>query len=109
MAITPLIIYDEDAIARLVWLKRNHATACLCLFDRRSLSFSDLKVKHEDGATAYEPVPIICKCHCSRERISEVLNNFSAEEIADTVKDGQITVNCEFCSRSYVFDPAEFS
>ena len=67
------------------------------------------RLYHEDGATAYEPVPIICKCHCSRERISEVLNNFSAEEIADTVKDGQITVNCEFCSRSYVFDPAEFS
>ncbi|MEM8687364.1 MAG: Hsp33 family molecular chaperone [Pseudomonadota bacterium] len=67
------------------------------------------RLYHEDGATAYEPVPIVCKCHCSRERIADVLRNFSADEIADTVEDGQITVSCEFCSRSYVFDPAEFT
>ena len=67
------------------------------------------RLYHEDGATAYEPVPIICKCHCSRERISEVLRNFDAEELAATVQDGKITVNCEFCSRAYVFEPSEFA
>lgn len=66
------------------------------------------RLYHEDGATAYEPIPISCECHCSRERITNVLRNFSAEELADTVKDGQITVSCEFCSSSYVFDPADF-
>lgn len=67
------------------------------------------RLYHEDGATAYEPIPITCQCHCSRERISEVLRNFKPDELADTIKDGEITVSCEFCSTSYVFDPAEFT
>ncbi|MCP5080123.1 MAG: Hsp33 family molecular chaperone [Alphaproteobacteria bacterium] len=67
------------------------------------------RLYHEDGATAYEPIPITCQCHCSRERISEVLRNFEPNELADTIKDGEITVSCEFCSTSYVFDPAEFA
>ncbi len=37
-----------------------------------------------------------------------MLAGFSAEEIADSVEDGAITVRCEFCGRSYGFDPAEF-
>ena len=67
------------------------------------------RLYHEDGATAYEPVPISCECHCSRERISEVLKNFGPEELAETIKDGKITVNCEFCSTAYIFDPADFT
>ncbi len=66
------------------------------------------RLYHEDGATAYEPIPIECKCHCSRERIEGVLRNFTPDELADTIKDGKITVQCEFCSRSYEFDPAGF-
>lgn len=67
------------------------------------------RLYHEDGATAYTPIEITCKCHCSRERISEVLRNFDPDELAETIQDGKIIVNCEFCSRSYEFDPAEFA
>lgn len=63
---------------------------------------------HERGARVYPPVPVLDKCSCSRERLSEVLSGFSAEEIAESVEDGAITVQCEFCSTSYRFDPAEF-
>ncbi len=67
------------------------------------------RLYHEDGATAYEPLEISCACHCSRERIAEVLRNFEPDELAETIKDGEITVDCEFCSTSYVFDPSEFT
>lgn len=64
---------------------------------------------HERGARVYPPVPVLDKCSCSRERLGEVLSGFSAEEIAESVEDGAITVQCEFCSTAYRFDPAEFT
>ncbi|MEQ8481832.1 MAG: Hsp33 family molecular chaperone [Hoeflea sp.] len=63
---------------------------------------------HERGARVYTPVQVFDRCSCSRERLGEVLNGFTAEEIADSVEDGVITVQCEFCSTAYRFDPVEF-
>lgn len=62
---------------------------------------------HERGAIAYQPVPVFDKCSCSRERLGEVLNGFSDEELEHSIEDGAITVQCEFCSTAYRFDPAE--
>jgi molecular chaperone Hsp33 len=63
---------------------------------------------HERGAKVYPPVPVFDRCSCSRERLGEVLSGFTAEEIAESVEDGAIVVQCEFCSTSYRFDPGEF-
>lgn len=63
---------------------------------------------HERGARVYPPVPVFDRCSCSRERLGEVLRGFSAEELTDSVEDGAITVQCEFCSTAYKFDPDEF-
>lgn len=62
---------------------------------------------HESGAKIYQPVPVFDKCSCSRERLGEVLSGFSDEEIENSVEDGAITVQCEFCSTAYRFDPSE--
>ncbi|NDV87183.1 hypothetical protein GTW51_10765 [Aurantimonas aggregata] len=37
------------------------------------------------------------ECSCSRERLKEVLSNFSATGIAESIEDGRIAVTCEFC------------
>jgi molecular chaperone Hsp33 len=63
---------------------------------------------HEHGAVVYDGVPVADDCSCSRERIRSVLQGFSAEEITDSIEDGQIRVTCEFCSTEYRFDPKEF-
>ncbi|MBC7283808.1 MAG: Hsp33 family molecular chaperone [Hoeflea sp.] len=63
---------------------------------------------HERGAKIYPPVPVLDKCSCSRERLGDVLSGFSTEELRDSVEDGEITVQCEFCSTAYRFDPSEF-
>ena len=33
---------------------------------------------------------------------------FTAEEIEDSIEAGTIRVDCQFCSKRYAFDPAEF-
>ncbi|PZO79130.1 MAG: Hsp33 family molecular chaperone [Mesorhizobium amorphae] len=63
---------------------------------------------HEHGARVFEGVHVLDECTCSRDRIRGVLGGFTAEEIRDSTEDGKIRVNCEFCSKEYVFDPAEF-
>lgn len=63
---------------------------------------------HERGVRVYEGQQIADRCSCSREKLTEVLSAFSPEQRADSIEDGVITTTCEFCSTSYVFDPAEF-
>jgi len=64
---------------------------------------------HERGVRVFAPVPIADDCSCSRERISGMLSRFTAQEIAESIEDGEIIVTCEFCGTRYEFDPAEFS
>lgn len=64
---------------------------------------------HEHGVRVFEGVRIADQCSCSRDKISGILAGFSAEEIADSTEDGSIRVECEFCSKSYEFDPIEFA
>ena len=62
---------------------------------------------HENGPRVYDAMPIVDRCNCSREKISEMLERFKAEEVDDMIVDGKIEVKCEFCSATYAFDPAE--
>ncbi|SBW15332.1 Hsp33-like chaperonin [Brucella sp. 10RB9215] len=57
----------------------------------------------------FDSIAVIDECSCSREKIAGVLSGFTAEEIEDSVEDGKISVTCEFCSKLYQFDPAEFT
>jgi molecular chaperone Hsp33 len=67
------------------------------------------RLYHEDGVTVYPATPLERHCTCSRERIGEVLKRFSAEDRADMLENGVITVTCEFCSTVYRFTPEEAS
>ncbi|MGN6551617.1 MAG: Hsp33 family molecular chaperone [Pararhizobium sp.] len=62
---------------------------------------------HERGVRVFDPVPVLDKCSCSRDKIKAVLDNFTAEEIEESIEDGQIAVTCEFCSTEYAFTPDE--
>ncbi|ODT15571.1 MAG: Hsp33 family molecular chaperone [Kaistia sp. SCN 65-12] len=63
---------------------------------------------HERGVRVFEPSPVHDKCSCSRDRIEGVLRGFSAEEITDSIEDGEISVTCEFCGAKYSFEPQDF-
>lgn len=64
---------------------------------------------HEHGVRVFDGVAIADRCSCSQQKVRGILGGFSAEEIGDSVEDGRIRVDCEFCSKSYEFDPAEFA
>ncbi len=63
---------------------------------------------HERGVRVFEGTSVEDSCSCSRDRIAEIISGFSEGEIDDCIEDGQILVNCEFCSSAYKFDPALF-
>lgn len=63
---------------------------------------------HEHGVRVFQPTSIVDDCSCSREKVENVLKNFSAEELDSSIENGEITVKCEFCSTVYRFNPKEF-
>lgn len=63
---------------------------------------------HERGARVFDAQPLTDRCRCSRDRLKDLLGQFSAEEITDmTLEDGRITVTCEFCSTTYIYERSE--
>ena len=65
------------------------------------------RLYHEDGVRAFTPIDIERHCTCSRVRVSDMLSQFDANDLADMVKDGKIEVTCEFCNALYCFEPED--
>ena len=62
---------------------------------------------HERGVRVFDSTPVRAECSCSRPNVAAMLRNFSQGDRDHMVENGVITVTCEFCSTSHVFDPAE--
>ena len=63
---------------------------------------------HEHDPRVFDPMPVREHCSCSREKVSGMLNGLSQREREESIEDGEIKVTCQFCSRSYSFNPSEF-
>ena len=63
---------------------------------------------HEDGVRVFPAVDLVYRCRCSRARLEAVIARFSPDERQAMIKDGEIRATCEFCGKTYQFDPAEF-
>jgi molecular chaperone Hsp33 len=62
---------------------------------------------HERGVRVFRAAPVRAQCSCSRTNVENMLGSFSQEDRDDMVENGKITVTCEFCSSTYVFEPGE--
>jgi len=62
---------------------------------------------HERGVRVFRSADLHAQCSCSRESVEAMLRSFPQNDRDDMVENGVIKVTCEFCSASYVFDPAE--
>jgi molecular chaperone Hsp33 len=66
------------------------------------------RLYHEDDVRLLESQPVAFRCSCSRERIVEMLRSLGEGETMSIVAEhGQVEVACEFCGRSYRFDPVD--
>jgi molecular chaperone Hsp33 len=63
---------------------------------------------HEEEVRAFTPAALDAQCNCSRERVENMLNQFSAEDLDGMGEDGVITVTCEFCNTHYKFDAERY-
>jgi len=62
---------------------------------------------HERGVRVFRPAAVEAHCSCSRGGVEAMLRSFPQADRDDMVEDGKITVTCEFCSSTYVFQPDE--
>jgi molecular chaperone Hsp33 len=57
---------------------------------------------HEEEVRVLASVPLVRGCRCSPEHVRGIIARFTAEERADMAdENGVISVDCEFCSRSF--------
>jgi molecular chaperone Hsp33 len=59
---------------------------------------------HEEEVRAFQASPLAARCNCSRERVENMLGQFSADDLAGMAEGNVITVTCEFCNTNYKFD-----
>jgi molecular chaperone Hsp33 len=61
---------------------------------------------HEDGARMGEASPLTDHCTCNEDRLTAVMRQFPASELADLVEpDGFLHARCQFCARTYLLAP----
>ena len=53
----------------------------------------------------FRAIELTAQCSCSRESVEAMLRSFPQSDRDDIVENGAISVTCEFCSETYVFQP----
>lgn len=62
----------------------------------------------EDDVRLADATPLKFGCRCSRERVAAMLGSLGRDEaFASLTPDGIVEVQCQFCARTYRFDPTE--
>jgi molecular chaperone Hsp33 len=62
---------------------------------------------HERGVRVFRAAELRAQCSCSRDSVENMLRSFPQSDRDDMIENGVISVTCEFCSATYVFEPAE--
>src|SRR5262245_56907445 len=103
---TPHVIAEDDA-----WVEGRSLIATvgdLELVDP-GLSGERLlyRLFHERGVRVFRDASVKAECSCSRESVGRMLKSFSADDRDHMIENGVISVTCEFCNATYVFDPGD--
>jgi molecular chaperone Hsp33 len=96
---------DPDAWKRDVMLGETLTASELLTLPTRELL---RRLFHEEDLRLFEPEPVIFRCRCSRERIATVLRGLGYAEVRDILEEqGEVSVTCEFCRLTQVFDAVD--
>jgi len=64
---------------------------------------------HQRGVRVFRAKDLHAQCSCSRAGVERMLRSFPQDDRDHMVENGKITVTCEFCNSTYVFEPMEVS
>lgn len=63
---------------------------------------------HEEDVRLFEPQPLAFRCSCSKARVESMLAMLGPDEVASVLAEqGHVEVTCDFCNRTYRFDPVD--
>ncbi len=63
---------------------------------------------HEEDVRLFDPQPLAFRCSCSRGRVESMLAMLGPEEVESVLAEqGHVEVTCDFCNRTYRFDPVD--
>ncbi len=67
-----------------------------------------LNESSEAGVRAFPTRPVQFACRCSRQKVADVLRMLGEEEVNGILAEqGAVETGCEFCGKSYRFDPVD--
>ena len=61
----------------------------------------------ERGVRVFRSRNLHAQCSCSRAGVEQMLRSFPPEDREHMVENGKITVTCEFCNSTYLFQPED--
>jgi molecular chaperone Hsp33 len=96
---------DTDA-----WPRAQHLAATIKQQELLSLPSSELvrRVFYEETVTVLQALPVRFACSCSREKVAGVLRMLGRAEIESILQERDtITVDCEYCGKTYAFDAVD--
>lgn len=62
------------------------------------------RLYHEDGVRIHDHAHLSTGCRCVNKRLDHLLTTFPREDLIDMADDGKISMTCEFCTRTYVYE-----
>ena len=69
------------------------------------------RLYHEEQVRLFDPLPIVFRCSCSRERSANAVASLGQRDAEQLIEEqgGAITIDCQFCNHSYRFDAADIA
>lgn len=89
------------------WNRILHLSETITQKEMEQLTTEQLlnRLYHEEDIRLFDPEPVSYRCDCGRDRIRGVLLSLGRSEIDELLKEEEtVSVQCEFCNRTYQFD-----
>ena len=62
----------------------------------------------EEAVRVFDADPVSFSCNCSRQRSARIIQGLGREEVESIVAEqGQLAMDCQFCSQQYIFDASD--
>ncbi|MCP1672959.1 molecular chaperone Hsp33 [Natronocella acetinitrilica] len=96
---------DPDA-----WNRAEHLASTITEEELLELEAPDIvrRLFHEETIRLFDPEPMRFHCHCSRQRLGDVIVGLGREEAHSILEEqGALEARCDFCGASYRFDAVD--